>query len=125
MAKYTKEEKQAKKLYLKQLKKYRKQLIKLAKDYDFFDWEAHAFEPFMVALDGFQWYYNQTKDGAVGWNVWAQELPDNPTRAEICNTIQSLYIDWKDADGIRLTEAEENWHRLIEYIGKHLRDLWD
>lgn len=115
----TKEELKLKRNFSKQLKATRKKLIKIAKEWNPWDY-TYAIDLFIASIEGMKWYYEQT------YNVWAEDdnaNGDDISRAEKCNRILKAFDsymgsgDWQ----VQLKRWDEFWNLVKEY----LLYLWD
>jgi len=152
--KLSKQEKLARKQYLKFNKKYTKQLIRIVKkDYGPWDNFLHSF--FSVIVKHWQDYYK------LGYNVWGKEIkdtpeyeePNRPTRYEIACEMERLYNKWVEfrgchieyRDGIPTVVYDEKYilpdgtinidligqderaleKEFFDYYIEYSRDMWD
>lgn len=119
-----KEERLKRKQYLKTCKKYRKQVKRLCKEYAPYDYFVG--DLLNIQIDHWIEYYS------LGYNVWALERDDMPTRLEIATTLRKLYdnyknfryTDYEDWD-IAQQEEEKVKRELFEYLFKYLEYMWD
>lgn len=119
MARLTKDERKARKLYWKKLKATRKKLKKAAKEWGPWD-HSYATDLFITSIEGFKWYYEQN------YNVWAEDDDangDDISRAEKCACILNAFDDWMTCEDYNLENKE--WEEFCDVVKKYLLDLWD
>ena len=111
-----------KRQYRKMVKKYRKQLIKVAKNWDPWDY-ADVFTFLITCLKGMQEYYDN------GINVWSYERQNDVSRLERCNRLLQLYQEWHDydwtVDGHTFEKEEQKLIDFFTALAKDLPELWD
>lgn len=103
------------KAYRSLVKRYRKRLKKLAKEWRPFDW-SFATEMFMVCIEGMRDYYKE------GNNVWAYETEGMPTREQMCNYILEKYEEYYKAD---FKDEFYRWDEMWRLVSGYMLELWD
>lgn len=125
MKKLTKEEKIARKKYLKNIRKTKKELINQAKRYGPWD-ENFLFEYMGIIFQSWIDYYSQS------YNVWAEDdckwnpyAKDVPTRLEIAKELKRLYDEFYGYYGFDGNELREKEKALYDYMLKYIHYMWD
>ena len=111
----TKEERFAKRKYWQMIKRYRKQLKKMAKNWNPWDW-SYAVEMFIECVKGMREYYSQT------YNVWALESEDGPSRLQICDYILDK---WNAYNSASWDDELYRWDEMWRLVSGYMLELWD
>ena len=107
----------AKRKYLKQIKSIRKRLKQHAKNWKPYDW-SYLIEPLLIGLEGAHQYYSQS------YNVWASDDDDEmPTRQEMCAELIAKYDYFLNIHDIHDEQAA--WEDFCDTLKKYLLYLWD
>lgn len=108
--------KKEKKIYNKQLRRTRKELCKLAKEFRPYD-SLWCIELLIGSIKGVRDYY------ANNVLVYAEDPQDMPSRLEMCNEILEAYEEWVCLTGWE--EEDEVYARMWSLIAAYMPFLWD
>ena len=102
--------------FLKDLKRARKNLVKLSKEYAPFDFQ-YSLDLFIQCIYSMREYY------ARGYCVVADDSQDPLTRLQMCDEILEAYVDFIEC--IDPFTEQKKWSNLCDKIKAHLLYLWD
>ena len=116
--KYNKDEKTNYHLYRKNLRKTRKILIKASKQFCPWDY-GYLLDLIAPVIREWVEYYKR------GYNVWAAETENQPSRLEVAQHLEELLNDYYDDDSVTYINDGELLRELFKYLYLYITLMWD